>query len=67
MSKKEKEIKDAKEIGLIILFAMIATAFVIGIWVGKVSTIHYCYMSQENEYSYTLNFCGTEHLYLKGE
>ena len=66
MSKKEREIKEAKEFVAIFLFAIIATAFVLGIWIGKETAIHNCRLATENEYSYVLNFNGTEHLYLKG-
>lgn len=65
MSRKEKEIRDAKEIFYIIATAVIAMAFILGIWFGKTTAIHNCYMVTENESSYVLNFNGTEHLYLK--
>lgn len=53
------------DIKIIIATAVIATAFILGIWFGKSAAIHNCYLVQENEYSYTLNFNGTEHLYLR--
>ena len=59
--------KEERDIRIIITFAVLATVFVLGIAFGKWSAIHNCYMSQENECSYVLNFNGTEHLYLKGE
>ena len=65
MSRKEKEIRDAKEIFCIIATAVIAMAFILGIWYGKSTAIHNCYLVTENESSYVLNFNGTEHLYLK--
>lgn len=65
MSKKEREIKEVKEIVFIFLFAIVATAFILGIWIGKETAIHHCYMVMENEDTYVLNFNGTEHLYLK--
>jgi len=65
MSKKEKEIRDTKELFCIIATAVIAMAFLLGILFGKYTAIHNCYMTQENECSYTLNFNGTEHLYLR--
>lgn len=55
------------DIRIIITTAVIAMAFILGIWFGKSTAIHNCYLVQDNEYSYTLNFNGTEHLYLKGE
>lgn len=65
MSKRESEIKEVREIVLIFLVAIIATAFVFGIWIGKETAIHNCYMVTENADTYVLNFNGTEHLYLK--
>ena len=57
--------KDERDVRIIIATAVIAMAFLLGIWLGKVTAIHNCYMTQENQYSYTLNFNGVEHLYLK--
>jgi len=57
--------KEERDIRIIIATAVIAMAFLLGIWMGKTTTIHNCYMTQENQYSYTLNFNGVEHLYLK--
>ena len=65
MSKKEQEIKEIREIIIVFLFAIIATAFVAGIYVGKESAIHNCRLVNETETQYVLNFSGTEHLYLK--
>ena len=65
MSKKEREIKEVREIIIVFLFAIIATAFVAGIYVGKESAIHNCRLVNETETQYVLNFNGTEHLYLK--
>ena len=53
------------DIRIIIATAIIATAFILGICFGKYTAIHNCHIVQENEYSYTLNFNGTEHLYLR--
>lgn len=65
MSKKEREIKEVKEIVFIFLFAVVATAFILGIWIGKETAIHNCRLVNETETQYVLNFSGTEHLYLK--
>ena len=54
-----------RDIRIILAIAIIAMAFILGICFGKWSAIHNCYMTQENECSYTLNFNGTEHLYLR--
>ena len=59
--------KDERDIKIIIAFAVIMTAFILGICFGKWSSVHNCYMVTENEDSYVLNFNGTEHLYLRGE
>lgn len=67
MTKKEREIKEVKELCLIFIFAMIATAFVLGIWIGKETAIHNCRLVSETETQYILNFNGTEHLYLRGK
>ena len=55
------------DIRIIIATAIIATAFILGICLGKSTAIHNCYMVSENADTYVLNFNGTEHLYLKGE
>ena len=57
--------KDERDIRAILAVAIIAMAFILGICFGKWSAIHNAYISQENEYSYTINFNGTEHLYLR--
>ena len=57
--------RDERDIRIIIAVAIIATVFVLGILFGKITAIHNCYLVEENEYSYTLNFNGTEHLYLR--
>ena len=67
MSRKEREIKETKEFLAIFLVGIICMAFVMGVWFGKVTAIHNCYMVSENADTYVLNFNGTEHLYLKGE
>ena len=59
--------KDERDIRIIIAFAVIMTAFILGICFGKYSCVRNCYMVTENEDSYVLNFNGTEHLYLRGE
>lgn len=56
---------EEREIKIILATAVIAMAFILGICFGKSSAIHNCHLVQENEYSYVLNFNGTEHLYLK--
>jgi len=57
--------KDEHDIYIILMVAILFTVFTLGICFGKYTAIHNCYMTQENECSYTLNFNGTEHLYLK--
>ena len=57
--------KDERDIRIIVAVAIIAIAFVLGIAFGKAAAIHNCYMVQENESSYVLNFNGTEHIYLR--
>ena len=57
--------KDERDIYTILVVAVLGLVFALGIWYGKSTAIHNCYMVQENESSYTLNFNGTEHLYLK--
>lgn len=57
--------KDERDIYTILVVAVLGIVFALGIWYGKNTAIHNCYMVQENESSYTLNFNGTEHLYLK--
>lgn len=59
--------KDERDIRIIICTAIIGLVFALGIWYGKSTAIHNCYMVSENQDSYVLNFNGTEHLYLKGE
>jgi len=56
---------DEKEIKIIICTAIIGFVFALGIWYGKTTAIHNCYMVTENAETYVLNFNGTEHLYLK--
>lgn len=65
MSRKEKEIRDAKELFYLMATVVISMAFILGIWFGETTAIHNCYMVTENESSYVLNFNGIEHLYLK--
>ena len=65
MSKKEREIREVKELAIIFIVAMLATAFVLGIEFGKQTAIRNCYLVTETETSYVLNFNGTEHLYLR--
>lgn len=59
--------KDERDIRIIICTAIISIVFALGIWYGKATAIHNCFMVTENADSYVLNFNGTEHLYLKGE
>lgn len=54
-----------KEMQRIVIVAFASLFLVLGILIGKASTIHNCYMVSENESTYVLNFNGTEHLYLK--
>lgn len=58
--------KDERDIRMIVTIAILGTVFALGIWYGKSTAIHNCYLVSENESSYTLNFNGTEHLYLRG-
>jgi len=58
---KENEL----EIKIIIITAVLCFVFALGIWFGKATAIHNCYLVSENQDSYVLNFNGTEHLYLK--
>ena len=58
--------RDEFEIRAIIVVAILGVVFALGIWYGKSTAIHNCYLVSENESSYVLNFNGTEHLYLKG-
>lgn len=53
------------DIKIIIATAVIAMAFILGIWFGKWAAIHNCHMVTENADTYVLNFNGTEHLYLR--
>ena len=57
--------KNERDIKVMILVAIIAFAFIAGICFGKATAIHNCYLVDQNESSYVLNFNGTEHLYLK--
>lgn len=57
--------KDERDIMMILIIAVLGTVFALGIWFGKTTAIHNCYMVTENQDSYVLNFNGTEHLYLK--
>ena len=59
MNKNELDIK------IVLTVAVLATVFALGIWYGKSTAIHNCYMVTENADTYVLNFNGTEHLYLK--
>ena len=54
-----------REITIILITAILGIVFALGIWYGKATAIHNCYMVKDGEYSYVLNFNGTEHLYLK--
>lgn len=56
---------DERDIKIILAVAIIATIFVLGVLFGKATAIHNCYLVEQNEDSYVLNFNGTEHLYLK--
>lgn len=58
--------KDERDIRMIMVVAILGTVFALGIWYGKSTAIHNCYLVSENESSYVLNFNGTEHLYLRG-
>lgn len=57
--------KDERDIYTILVVAVLGIVFALGIWYGKSTAIHNCYMVTENNDSYVLNFNGTEHLYLK--
>ena len=57
--------KDERDILAILVVAVLGIVFALGIWYGKSTAIHNCYMVTENADSYVLNFNGTEHLYLK--
>ena len=57
--------KDERDILAILVIAVLGIVFALGIWYGKSTAIHNCYMVTENNDSYVLNFNGTEHLYLK--
>jgi len=57
--------KDERDILAILVVAVLGIVFALGIWYGKSTAIHNCYMVQENDDTYVLNFNGTEHLYLK--
>ena len=56
---------DELEIKITLIVAIAALCLIIGIWFGKATAIHNCYMVSENDTTYVLNFNGTEHLYLK--
>ena len=58
--------KDERDVLILFVVAILGTVFALGIWYGKSTAIHNCYLVSENESSYVLNFNGTEHLYLKG-
>ena len=58
---------DKRDMKIVICIAVLAVVFALGIWYGKSTAIHNCYMVSENADTYVLNFNGTEHLYLRGE